>query len=477
VLIAQSVNSLRDDKESREIIESYLEALEAVAKDPHYQVSIESREKLILSALLIANANSQQSHEKNAGRGAALNQVLTAMGPAGRKLAQAIESHTDTPDDIKLALENSKTNAAPPTRWQLHEWAETMYPQTALGVNGIHHIGEILGCGSYGVTVHAYKDSGAETAITFLRPHMYEQAHDEFMILDAAAKILIAKNPVFKPFNDMQKEAALASEKEVQMSIAAVQQMSAEKLYEGLVISVNDHVFKFNVANWVGHGEQYKETSIIPGYHFNDLDKSSELKHLKVAAAQAIIAAELFHLLRGGYIDNDRHGGQQKLVRISDTETVVGNFDFGGMSLLPQTNWQKELMGSLIGEVLWEMAKPFGASNFDSALLARVCEKYIAEYAKKHFEGYDNKKYLIGQEKAAHFVGRFKRGMLALGNYFSVLKSNPEQLKQLLGAILATGQVDPLIEKSMCDKLGMFKDKLLALKSEVTPLSITYRRQ
>jgi hypothetical protein len=34
-----------------------------------------------------------------------------------------------------------------------------------------------------------------------------------------------------------------------------------------------------------------------------------------------------------------------------------------------------------------------------------------------------------------------------------------------------------LIEKSMCDKLGMFKDKLLALKSEVTPLSITYRRQ
>ncbi|MDR3477202.1 MAG: hypothetical protein P4M14_04150 [Gammaproteobacteria bacterium] len=480
-LTGKTVDSFREgEDESRQIVESYLEGLEEVAKDSQYKASIEARERLILSAMLIANANSQQTTGAASGRGEALNQVLAAMGPAGRKLAQAIESHTETPEDIKHSLQNSKTNAAPPTRWEVHEWAESFYQPAANDLqlaDGIQHMGEMLGAGSYGVTMKVVKNSGAETAITFLRPFMREQARDEFMILDTAAQILIGKNPVFRPFDDMQREAAIASGKEVDMTISSKQQEFAKQLYEGLEIVINQHKFRFGVASWIGHGEQYKETKVVAGQHYNDLDQSAELKHLKKPAAAAILAAEIYLLLKGGHVDNDRHGGQQKLIKISENETYIGNFDFGGMSLRPQTVWQKKLLGQLVGEAMWQISKPIGAHQLDGSLLAMLTEKYVQAYAKAYFTGADGKEYLIGMEKAKHFVGQVKRGLLALGNYLSVLSQDVDLLKAVMGAVLATGQIDKTVEAGIREKLGRYEGKLdeLAQSKEAQRITITRR--
>lgn len=463
VLTQNSLNTRQNDKEARQVVESYLEALEEVAKDPNHRISIQSREKLMLAAMLVANAKSQQSKDKVTGRGEALRQVLDAMGPAGRKLAQAIESHTETPEDIKTALKSSKTNAAPPARWEVHEWVEQFYQPTGPDLklfDGIQSLGEMLGAGSYGVTMRAVKQSGAETAITFLRPHMREQAEDEFMILEKASKILIKKNSDFKPFDDMQKEASAASVLEVNMGIAYLQQKIAEKLYSKLEIRINDLTFKFGVAGWIGSGEHYKETLVIKGHHFNDLDKSPEFKNIKKETAQALLAAELFLLLSGGPIDNDRHGGQQKIIKTKNNEVYIGNFDFGGMALLSQTEWQKQLLGSLVGEAMWESAKPIGARKLDGSLLGDLSEKYVNLYAKQNFKDNEGKESLIGLENAKRFVGRLKRGLLALGNYLSELKDEPERLKVVLGAVLATGQIDKTIEQAIREKLGMFQGKL-----------------
>lgn len=463
------IDNRTSDKESRQIVESYLESLETLALDETHKTSLESREKLILAGMLIAHAKTSETQGPKAGRGEALKMVLDAMGPAGRKLAQAIESHPQTPADLKKALVSSKTKAAPPARWEVHEWAEKYYSSDLCSID------EMLGSGSYGVTMRVKKNSGEVSAITFLRPYAAEQAQDEFRVLDEAAKILIQKNSVFKPFDAMQHEAAISFRKEVSMSVAAKQQKHAEQLYEGLVITVDNYVFRFGVAEWIGHNDNYKETKVIPGYHFNDLDHSAELAPIKNQAAQALLAAELYFLLRGGYLDNDRHGGQQKLQKISEQEIYIGNFDFGGMSLLPQTNWQKQLLGRMLGEALWEAAKPIGSSRLDGELLNILSEKYIYEFKNKTFTGHDGKAYLIGLEKAEGFVGRLNRGLLALGNYMSALSNQPEKLKIILGAVLASGQIDSVINAGIREQLGSFQGKLdeLAESKEVETVRIS----
>lgn len=478
-LCGRQVSSVRSDKEARQIVESYLEALEEVALDPRHKVSIQSRERLILAAMLVTHAKTQETAEKSS-RGEALRQLLEAMGPAGRKLAQAIESHPETPEDIKSALKSAKTNAAPPARWEVHAWVDQCYQtqnQLDQKVDGIQYLDEMLGSGSYGVTMKAVKNSGATTAITFLRPHMLEQSEDEFMILDKASKILIKKNPVFKPFDDMQKEAALASRDEVNMEIAAKQQEVAKNLYSNLEVRVGEIDFQFGVAEWIGSGSKYKETKVVPGSHFNDLDESPDFKGIKKEAAQALLAAELYLLLKGGPIDSDRHGGQQKLIRTSKNQVYVGNFDFGGMTLLSQTPWQKKLLGSLVGEAMWESNKTLGARPLDGTLLNNLAEKYIQQYAKESFTADNGTTQLIGHKNAQRFVGRIKRGLLALGNFLSEIQTEPEKIKGIIGAILASGDIDPDINKAMRAKLGLFEYKLDELAHSEAAKQIRIKRR
>ncbi len=463
-LLGKNPNDFRNNAETQQIVEAYFEGLEKlITLKPADKGSLESREKLILSAMLIANARAKQKGGQSSSRGEALKQVLTAMGAPGRKLAQAIESHSDTPEDIKLVLKSSKTHAAPPKRWEVHEWAEKYYAPHA--ADGISSLGEILGAGAYGVTMVAHKNSGKTTAITFLRPYVAETSEDEFMILDFAAKALIKKNSIFRPFNDMQYEASLSSKNEVDMNIAALQQQSAIGLYEGLQISVGDHKFIFGVAAWIAHGPQYKETNIVSGFHFNDLQQSAELAPLRRQAAQAIIAAELYILLKGGHIDNDRHGGQQKISLISPAQIYIGNFDFGGVSTQPLTNWQKQLLGNIIGDTIYEIHKPFPLnSKLNGELLARVVNNYLKKY--KNNSGFLDSAQRIQLSEAERFIGGVKRALLALGNYFSALESDSEAvIKIIISAVFATNHVDKIIVAGIKEKLHGHEDKLDDLAS------------
>ena len=145
--------------------------------------------------------------------------------------------------------------------------------------------------------------------------------------------------------------------------------------------------------------------------------------------------------------------------------------------MLPQSTWQKTLLGNIVGDLLWEISKPFGKQEISSKLLSDLAEKYAKEFSKKTFKGYDDKEYLIGREKANRYVGRIKRGMLALGNYFYELKDEPDKLKNIIGALLATKQIDKTIDAAIRNKLGLFQGKLdeLAEAKESQLLKITQK--
>jgi hypothetical protein len=464
ILVGDNPNNFRNATETRQIVESYFEGLEKLtAIRPDHKGSLLARQKLILSAMLIAHAKSLQNTQVASSRGMALKQVLDAMGAPGRKLAQAIESHSDTPEDIKVILKSSKTQAAPPRRWEIHEWAELYYAADAN--DGIVSIDEILGSGAYGVTVVANKRSGVQTAITFLRPYVAESSEDEFLVLDFASKALIKKNPAFRPFNDMQLEASLSSRNEVSMNIAQLQQQFADQLYTGLEIRVGDCRCIFGVAEWVGYGEQYKETKIITGVHFNDLDDKHELFSQRASIATALMAAELFNLMKGGHIDNDRHGGQQKISRLSATDIFIGNFDFGGVSTQPFTAWQKKLLGNIIGDCIYEMHKPFGAKQLNGDLLSYIVNRYLKKY---------NHKTIVNLADAERFVGGVKRGLLALGNFIAALeRDTPTEIKAVFATILDSEHADREIVAAIKVKLGNHAHRLDELAHSAKPSDLT----
>jgi hypothetical protein len=401
--------------EGRQIVESYVDACEDIA-----------HQRLLVASMIAAKEPSKDSSVKNLDFGDALNLVLDGLGPAGRKLAQAIESHPQTPRDIKESLANSKTMAINPRREDIIALTKLYEPATPN--DAITHVGKVLGAGSYGVTVEVTKQSGEQTAITFLQPNVREKASDEFARLETAVEILSNKNKKFEPLKEMVRQAKEMSVQETDMDLAAKQGEVAAKLYDNVEIKVGGETFQFGAAKFLSHGAEYKEFEIIGGAHFNDIvkDDSQDKAHIKnLATAQ--IALELSHILSGRPFDHDRHGGQQKI-----DGNYIGEFDFGAMSVTESSPRQKQLIGHVIaGAIIDSHLK---GRNFSQSL-----EREIDKCAQN--------------EQERDFMAKLKRGVLALGNFQEQI-GGMEELKPIIGAIYVSGQMDKDITDAMKERAG-----------------------
>jgi Peptidase family M48/ABC1 atypical kinase-like domain len=401
--------------EGRQIVESYVEACDDIA-----------HQRLLVSSMIAAKEPSKSNSEKNLDFGDALNLVLDALGPAGRKLAQAIESHPQTPQDIKESLTNSKTMAIDPKREDITALIKLYEPKNP--EDEIAYVGEVLGAGSYGVTVKATKQSGEETAITFLQPNVREKARDEFERLEKAVDILSIKNNDFEPLKEMVRQAKEMSLQETDMDLAAKQGEVAAKLYDNVEIKVNDETFQFGAAKFLSHGAEYKEFEIIAGKHFNDIakDDDQDKAHVRnLATAQLVL--ELSHMLSGRPFDHDRHGGQQKI-----DGNYIGEFDFGAMGVTQSSPRQKQLIGHVMAGAI----------------------------IQSHLKGEDFSKSLDSEiEKCANndqerdFIAKLKRGVLALGNFQGQV-GGIDELKPIIGAIYAAGQIEEDILNAMSERAG-----------------------
>jgi hypothetical protein len=424
-------------KEGRLIVESYLEATE----NPEDK-------RILASAMLVAHKPST-SKDTSISSGEALNLILDALGPAGRKLSQAIESHPATPQDIKDSFADSKTMAVSPRRDEIMKMVDQYKPETPN--DAITHVGKVLGAGSYGVTVAVTKASGDETAITFLYPHVREQAQTEFDVLEKAANILAKKQKRFAPVIEMVRQAQSMSLHETDMELAAKQADVASKLYDNVSITVNGETFDFSAAKFLSYGKDYKEFEIIAGDHFNDLAKNSkDDAHIKnMATAQ--LTLELFNIFSGRPFDHDRHGGQQKIV-----ENTIGQFDFGAMGVTETSPRQKQLLGHVIAGALKE-------SHLHKTPFNDAIKKQVDKCA-------DN-------EAERDFLAQVQRGLLALGN-FQQHVGGEDALKPILGAIYVSGGMDQGIIDGMRERVGgivadkIFKELEKAGKSSGIVLNI-----
>lgn len=414
---------------ARKVVESYLEATDNVVEN-----------SIIGAAMLVANPPNGNTQGQKLSVGKGLRLVLGAIAPAGDKVAQAIESHPNTPADMKAEFKDSKTAAQDPMRHEVLEWVKVS--NDALEHDGrknecIVEVGRVLGAGSYGITVEGTLENGSTIARTILYPYVRERADKQFGTLEKAADILVKKDKRFEPVKDMIRQASRMSGIETDMDIAAKQAETADKLYSDLKVTVDAEEFSFSAAKYLGHGHDHKDFEIIPGAHFNDVAdeaKSEAAQARVVKLAKAQMAAELSHILSGRPFDHDRHGGQQRIV-----ENNIGQFDFGAMTVTETSDREKQMIGHVLGGMIW-LTEVKGRS-MDDALRTEMAR-------------------VPANEEEKDFLASVERALLALGNFNSHLGGM--EFGDILGAIYCNNQLDPVIEQGIREALPSHSDRVFA---------------
>lgn len=402
----------------------------------HMEQCGEELQRLMLSALISASERSP-SQPDTLRPGQVLSMVLGRSGAAGAKILQAVHSHLsaqDTSKDPALAqfrddIKSAKTAHDLPMRWTIFERLnEVVEPENRASIT---RVDECLGAGAYGYAVKIRRGKDA-SAMTLLRDGVEEEAKYHFDRFGVTAKKLAKDDAKWKPLVGILQHARDMSDVECDFNVAAVQIDLAGKLYNGIKAKVGGHQFSIDTAGLLTHGQKYKETVLAQGVHFNDLpEASAEDLAYKKAAAKALFTTELHIIMRGGPFDHDRHGGQQRILKLSPTQSRIVLFDHGAMALSEPSVAEKQVLG----RVLVDSYKESEARRipFADALLNRLS---------------DTASYSAG----ASYLEALKRGLLAMGDYRRYLSD--AEVQQSILTIVKTGGADKTILSAVSSGLG-----------------------
>ncbi len=421
ILAEQLPDSMKSGSDARVIAEKYMEHI------PRAEA------RLFLSAL-IASRDPRVAHE--ASLGDAIGLLAKAMGSAENKLAQVGHSLEATPDDIRAGLAHSKSDYKKPSRWASFEWIETHGPPAA----GQAHVGALLGAGSYNVTWPLEYPDGRQTALNMLRPYVEESSTYGFDILEKTARALVADDRKYQPLLDLVQETRRQFPNEVNTRLAAGQAIVADQNYHGTVVKAGGYEFHITTADWIAHGDSYKETLIAPGKHFSDLPESTSAElAFKKAAAKALFTVELSQWSRGHATDPDRHGKQQKIIADPNNPTValVTMFDHG-MQKLDAPSLKTQMVAGRAIESAVALSKKSGI-GFGEAL-ASVIDAKVSGYADS-----------VPPEEIQH-LSSLKRGLLQMGDYVQYM--DKADIAESISAIRKAGAVSTGL------KLGIMQERV-----------------
>lgn len=399
-------------------------------------------QRLFLTGMMFAGLPNEDK-EKSTNK--AIAEGLMAMGPAGVKLAQAMDGIEKREGTGEGNFAESKKMSQKPSRWQVHEMMQTV-PEPEDIQQHTRKVGKVLGAGAYGVTIMRERQDGEKTAVTVLPKYVRERAEYEFGNFERATRLLAERDPQFALLVGLVQEARHMANIETNMDIAAKQAELASQAYDNLGFEIQGQQVQMSTAPWIRHGKDFKETAMVTGIHFNDLPTHTpEQRKIKKIAGQAAWAAEKYIRLKGSPVDHDRHGAQQ-LIEMKNGVLHIRNFDFGAMDIEPPTVTQKEGLIDLL----------FGAAK-DSALKRRPFSEAIAERVKS----------FNGNPEVSRYINTFARAEVAVSDFEAETKRNQKKGKQerityingkdrlqILGTIFKSGHVDPVIAKRLERHLG-----------------------
>lgn len=371
---------------------------------------------LYLAAMMVAaNENSETTDpEKSIAKGIRL--FLENSGPAAIKLGQAMASYTDVPKFIRDEMQELKSNASRPSRWEIYEWLE--FYKNKDGDNNLDFgkdvwFGQILGSASYFVTLEKGKfENGqipfqTDKVTKILRAGAKIASDKEFgifekMLYDLAQKGVM-KNGV-DSFVRLVSQAQETVEIETDLDIGYSQLKTAKKLYKEKEISVDGYTFKLHVADWPDFGKNWADLERAKGVDLDDISNPA----YKKAVSKAYFTVELMNMLSGGKFDHDRHSKQLKI----DTQTnTIGLFDTGAMAIVDPKEKDKELLGKVIYKTL-QKNLDYSSNDGDKAF-SRVGAILSSEIEKVYADKQTDSTYLT----------ECQRGLLALTDFYKDLNA------------------------------------------------------
>lgn len=292
----------------------------------------------IIAAILIA---AEQTAGQTARAGTSLGTICEMMGPAETKTGQAAESHPAMPNDIRQDMKHLKTHAAEPPRWEIFEWINQVVPPEERAK--IKHYGEILGSGSFFVSMLIETDSGKEV-LQVMRPYAKKRAEAGFQRLTAMTHGIAGDEEPRQVLREIIEEARGDAIVETNPKLFPMQCETFQNLYDGVTVTVRDselqHQVRFAAPKLCAWGNEFRRAELMAGQHFNELNKDDQ--HTRIVA-KAILTLELNNIMTGKAFDKDGHGGN---CRVDGNK--VSRFDSGGALLQPPEEEDLKLLGGMI---------------------------------------------------------------------------------------------------------------------------------
>lgn len=412
------------------------------------------------SAILATTEHSSQQGELRPGQ--VLSDVLRRTGAAGGQLLQAGHSYLSgldlsDPDVIQFRedLKDSKVNFDSPYRWEIFERMDEALPEDYR--EGIDHVGSLLGSGSTAYVV-ALARGDKKTALKLMRKNVISIADLQFERFFEAFTRLAQKHEHYKPLPSMVDHARDLIQVSARGDVGADQVNYAQESYDHIQITVDGETFSFKVAPVVDYGLEYLETDLVEGDHLNDLKTDDEAsRQRKKKHSIAIETLETYLSFRGRAIDQDRHGGQQKII-----DLLTGIFDVGALPydlkagrVSEPNESEKRALGRLLGLTL--NAAMEGKSPIEAFVHAVTTKEWGEEKA-----------YLVGIKRALlarmDVHAGFSETALRNGNAHKELTAEQiEKIHQektaiqmaIFRSVWHSKQIDPEIFRGLTDTVSL----------------------
>jgi hypothetical protein len=407
--------------------------------DVYAGVCPEQLRRLTYPALLAGGDGSDEASSRRLGR--VLSQALTPHGAAGGVLLQRTHNYlmgldlaSDEMRQFRDDLAGSKTNFAPPLRWEIFERLDDVLPLESRAT--IAHVGEVEGSGSTAFVVRLIRASGAVSALKVMRQNVKSTADVQLGRFRATFEELAKRHDRYRDFPAMVDQARDMLAVATDGRLGAVQVAYADATYGSTRVSINGRTADVRVARVLDAGAEYLETEQADGLNFNDFVRDPVVSaDEKIFYAAVLQAYEWDRLLSGLACCEDRHGGQSRLQPGAKGGATL--IDFGavpcdartGEVRLP-TDAQKEALGRVLGQVLSDVLAE--KADVTSAFLDAVRAAPIR-----------NKDYLVGVQMS----------LLAHADHLAALGATEAKKRAaqsaILRGVLASGRCDPRILKGL----------------------------
>lgn len=461
--------SEKDEAKLDLIVDMYFDKKSEYYKDAKLVVSavyknLQDYERNLILAALASAGQRDESVKTTGGQmvGQGLRMFLQAKGSAFIKFGQLLSYLPTLDSDIRKELAQLRDKANIPTRAELFDMIGKSVPNDVTA--DISHVGEILGAGSFYVTVRiVYK--GRECVLSVMRPFAHDLTESGLDMISRTINELSVADSKYKPLKNIVNQARESSMSELDIEQDYKKYMQAKKQYERISVTVDDVKYSPDVAPWIAYGcgndgdNAYKIMDEAPGKSLMSDSLSEQDKH---EFAVAYVTLELCLLLSGVQWDTDRHMGQQNFYNESFRDVVIGIFDTGAqMNAMP--NKQDKVM---LGHLLYELAAGISNGVAIGEVLTRVIKNLDKAAEKLHID--------------TAYIDGVQRGLTALSDIMEYQKEIRDEdgnviqeskrltaadWQNIVTAIYKSGLIDKTVEKTVVAKAIV--DKMLVWRKGI----------